>query len=138
MKAVYIYNPHSALEVSLIEQAKEQLGGYVETKSVFEISDDMRALVRATPALILAPDYLQGEQLTDDGVESELLLVAELYKALENDEKAIHNRETQRLDQFIKVRESLARGPLKTQLGTIGKELVQEKLKNAKNTKGGA
>lgn len=101
MKTLYIYNPHSTVEVNTIEKVKSQLGGYLECRSVFEIDLDLKKLVRATPALILAPDYLQGEELLKDGVDSELLIVAEMYKALEADELAIHNQETQRLDQFI-------------------------------------
>lgn len=101
MKTLYIYNPHSTIEVDTIEKVKSQLGGYLECRSVFEIDLDLKKLVRATPALILAPDYLQGEELLKDGVDSELLIVAEMYKALEADELAIHNQETQRLDQFI-------------------------------------
>jgi hypothetical protein len=101
MKTLYIYNPHSTIEVETIEKVKSQLGGYLECRSVFEIDSDLKKLVRATPALILAPDYLQGEELLADGVDSELLIIAEMYKALETDELAIHNQETQRLDQFI-------------------------------------
>jgi hypothetical protein len=61
----------------------------------------LKGLVRATPALILAPDYLQGEQLTTDGVDSDLLVVAEMYKKLEEDELLVLNDVTNRLDNFI-------------------------------------
>ena len=101
MKTLYIYNPHSAIEVELIEKVQLQLGGYVEIVDVSTASDEVRKLVRATPALIIAPDYLQGEELLKDGVDKDLLILAEMYKALEADEIAVHELETNRLDVFI-------------------------------------
>lgn len=101
MKALYIYNPHSAMEVSLIERVKSEMGGYVEVLDVATLPNELKKLVRATPAIIFAPDYLQGEELTSEDVDSGLLLISEMYKELEADELAIHNQETLRLDQFV-------------------------------------
>lgn len=102
MKALYIYNQHASREVQLIEKVQNQLGSYVTLIDISNATQELRNLVRATPALIFAPDYLQGEELLKDGVDGEILVLAEMYKKLEQDELAIHNQETQRLDQFVK------------------------------------
>ena len=39
--------------------------------------------------------------MLDDGVESELLIIAEMYQKLEADELAIQKQENKRLDQFV-------------------------------------
>ena len=101
MKALYIYNPHSSIEVGLIERVKTEMGGYVELLDVASVPNELKKLVRATPAIVFAPDYLQGEELTNESVDSGLLLISEMYKELEADELAIHNQETLRLDQFV-------------------------------------
>jgi len=101
LKALYIYNPHSSIEVGLIERVKTEMGGYVELLDVASVPKELKKLVRATPAVLFAPDYLQGEELTNENVDSGLLLISEMYKELEADELAIHNQETLRLDQFV-------------------------------------
>ena len=108
MKALYIYNPHSSIEVGLIERVKTEMGGYVELLDVASVPNELKKLVRATPAIIFAPDYLQGEELTNENVDSGLLLISEMYKELEADELAIHNQETQRLDQFVNGEKQVA------------------------------
>jgi len=108
LKALYIYNPHSSIEVGLIERVKTEMGGYVELLDVASVPNELKKLVRATPAIIFAPDYLQGEELTNENVDSGLLLISEMYKELEADELAIHNQETQRLDQFVNGEKQVA------------------------------
>jgi predicted nuclease with TOPRIM domain len=108
LKALYIYNPHSSIEVGLIERVKTEMGGYVELLDVASVPNELKKLVRATPAIVFAPDYLQGEELTNESVDSGLLLISEMYKELEADELAIHNQETQRLDQFVNGEKQVA------------------------------
>jgi len=102
MKALYIYNPHSANELLLIERAKSEMDGYVMVISIDDVAQDIKNLVRATPTLIIVSDDLQGEELTKEGVDGNLLSTAILCKRLEEEELAVHKSETYRLDNFVK------------------------------------
>ena len=102
MKALYIYNPHSANELLLIERAKSEMDGYVMVISIDDVAQDIKNLVRATPTLIIVSDDLQGEELTKEGVDGNLLSTAILCKRLEEEELAVHQSETYRLDNFVK------------------------------------
>ncbi|MCD9024302.1 hypothetical protein [Cohnella silvisoli] len=108
MRAIYIYNPHSAPEVALISRVQTELGGYVEIVPIDEAPDLVRRLVRETPAFISADEHLQGQALLDEGVDGKLLLTAILYQRMEADELAIHQAETHRLDNLINVEKATA------------------------------
>jgi hypothetical protein len=101
MKALYIYNPNSDFELSLIERAQKEMSTYITTVSVDDCPQMLRNLVRATPALIIVSDDLQGEGLTAEGVDGKLLMTAMLYKRLEEEDLAIHHVETHRIDNMI-------------------------------------
>jgi hypothetical protein len=101
MKALYIYNPNSEPELALIEKAQKEMSSYITTVSVDDCPQMLRNLVRATPALIIVSDDLQGEGLIAEGVDGKLLVTAMLYKRLEEEDLAIHNVETHRLDNMI-------------------------------------
>lgn len=101
MKALYIYNPHTSVEIDLIERANSEMGSYITCISLDEVSVDIKSLVSKTPALIIITDDLQGENLLKENVDGQLLATASLYKRLDEEEKTIHNQENQRLDAMI-------------------------------------
>ncbi|MGK0467162.1 hypothetical protein [Clostridium sp.] len=103
MKAVYIYNPNSLKEISLIERAKEEMKIYVEEIEVvgFEVAKT-RFNIRATPAIIFIRDDLQGINLLDE-VNGKLRIVGELCKVLQEEELNIHQMDTNRIDNLINI-----------------------------------
>lgn len=114
MRVIYIYNPHSAQEVSLVERAKNEMLTYVEEVEVidFEAAKD-RFKIRATPALIFIRDDIQGEELLTEDMESgKLRLALECYKALQEEEAVIHNAQTNRLDNVVKAEKQAAEDAL--------------------------
>lgn len=112
MKALFVYNPHSTPELLIIERAQNEMPGYLEVVSVFDIPEPLKRLVRATPALIPVTDDLQGEGLMAEGVDGKLLATAMLYKRLEEEEAAIHQAETHRLDNFVNGEKTAAQDEL--------------------------
>lgn len=108
MKALYIYNPHSAPEIALIERAQHEMATYIEIVSVDDLPDMLKRLVSATPALITVTDDMQGAGLTAEGVDGKLLATAALYKRLQEEELAIHQAETHRLDNLIQAEKTTA------------------------------
>ncbi|OUM86643.1 MAG: hypothetical protein BAA01_11585 [Bacillus thermozeamaize] len=112
MKALFIYNPHSTPERNIIERAQNEMPGYLEIVSVFDLPAPLKRLVRATPALIPVTDDLQGEGLLGEGVDGKLLATAMLYKRLEEEEAAIHQAETHRLDNFVNGEKAAAQDEL--------------------------
>jgi hypothetical protein len=108
MKVLFIYNPYNNKELDIIERAKQEMGSYIEVKSIEEVSQAVKNYVRATPALIVVNDDLQGEGLLSEGVDGKLIATAMLYKRLEEEELAIHQAETFRLDNMIKIENTRA------------------------------
>ena len=108
MKALYIYNPHNAKEVSLIDRAKSEMATYINVYSVEELPVMLRYYIRTTPALIIVTDDLQGENLISEDIDGKLLATAMLYKRLEEEELIIHNQETNRLDNLIRIEKEKA------------------------------
>lgn len=102
MKALYIYNPHNNNELSLIDRAKQEMGVSIIAVTVEEIPELLKGFVRATPALIIVNDDLQGEHLLTEGVDGNLLITTMLYKRMEEEDLALHQQETHRLDNFVR------------------------------------
>lgn len=101
MRALFIYNQHSAEDVKVMERAKQEMPTLVEIVEINQASPELRQLIRATPALIPVVDDLQGEYIKGEGVDGQLLVTAELYRWLEREEQVVNNQETYRLDNFI-------------------------------------
>ncbi len=132
MKVIYIYNPHVAKEVNILERIQNELGNELIALDVFEISSDLKQLVQTTPALIIAPNYLQGAQLLEESENSELLVIAEIYQKIEQDDLHLYQQKTDRLDNFIICKQNEAKKEAETKLNKLGKQLVKEKLNSAK------
>lgn len=101
MKALYIYNPHSTLERNLISRAKDEMATNIQVISVDECPLMIRNFVRVTPALIIVTDDLQGDHLLSETGDGQLLATAMLNKRMEEEDLAIHQMETHRLDNMI-------------------------------------
>ena len=108
MKALYIYNPNSASELLLIERAQEEMGSYIAVISIDDLSQETKSLVRTTPALLIVSDDLQGEELTKEDVDGQLVVTGMLYKRLEEEELCIHQAETNRVDCLIETEKTKA------------------------------
>lgn len=108
MKALYIVNNFSTQEMKLIDRVKQEVGGYIEIIQLSDAPKEIKDLVRTTPALIIASDDLQGDNLLAEGIDGKLVVTAMLYKRLEEEELAIHQQETHRLDNLIKIENTRA------------------------------
>lgn len=100
MKSLYIYNPSDDNEVNIIKRVTKELREYTTLVSLEELPDILKCLVRETPALILADEHLQGRKLIEVE-DASLLVTATIVKRQEDDENAIHNSGSHRLDSFI-------------------------------------
>lgn len=103
MRVIYVYNPHSAFETALKTRAVNELQTYVEEVESIDfqaIKDIYR--IRATPALIIIRDDLQGEHLLEEDIErGQLRLALECYKALQEQESNIYQKDTKRIDSVV-------------------------------------
>jgi hypothetical protein len=108
MKVLYIYNSNSNVELSLIERANEEMKGYINLVSLDSVPELVKNLVTATPCLLVVTDDLQGNNLLSEDVDGKLLSTAMLYKRMEEEDKAIHQAETFRLDNMIKAENTKA------------------------------
>ena len=101
MKAVYIYNQHSAHECEMLERAKQEMGAYIQEVQVLDI-DQAKELYHfgSTPAIIFVQEHLQGAHLLDS-TDGQLRVTAEVYKALQDEELNLRNAETHRIDYLI-------------------------------------
>lgn len=76
---------------------------YVDSVDVMEVDEAKEKFhIRATPAIIPICDHWQGEELLKEGVDGQLLITATAYKLNEEEDLAIHQQETHRLDNFVK------------------------------------
>jgi len=103
LRALYIYNPYNAAELALITRTQQEMSTYIEVISMDDLPDLLRRLIRATPTLIPITDDLQGDGLMAEDVDGKLVVTAMLYKRLEEEDLAIHQVETKRLDNMIKA-----------------------------------
>lgn len=110
MYALVIYNPNSANEVNSLARIQDELSSYLIESQVVSIeAAKLKYPVRATPCLIIIRDDLQGDALLTEDVESgKLNIVANAYKNLQEEERVIHNLETQRLDNLINAEKTKA------------------------------
>lgn len=103
MKALYIYNPHSAQEVAQIERATTEMLNIVDQVEAIDVDTAKQHFhIHSTPALIVIRDDLQGTHLLDE-VNGQLRITAELYKAMEEEDLNLHQAETHRLDNLINI-----------------------------------
>lgn len=104
MKIIYLYNPHNAHEVALIDRVKDEvLTNYVEEMAVVDyqtVKDTFR--IRTTPAIVIIRDDLQGENLLSEDIETEKFrLTLELNKIMQEEEMNIYQKETKRIDRIV-------------------------------------
>lgn len=102
MKILFIYSQHDAHQLALIERAKAEMAAFIDEIEVMEVEEAKELFhIRATPAIIPICDHWQGEELLKEGVDGQLLITATAYKLNEEEDLAIHQAETHRLDSMI-------------------------------------
>jgi hypothetical protein len=102
MRLIYIYNPHSAKEVEMLEAIRSEIGHFVESLQVENLMDVRdKYPIRATPAIIPICDHWQGDELLAVNGEGKLLVKTLANKIMEEEELVVHNQETHRLDNFV-------------------------------------
>lgn len=103
MKALYVYNQYSNSEMANLDRANSEIGYVIDFIEVNALPEILKNYVRATPALLVFSDDLQGANLLGEGVDGNLLVTAMLYKRMEEEELAIHQAATNRLDNMIRI-----------------------------------
>ncbi len=122
MKILFIYSQHDARQKALIDRVKNEMSTYVDEIEVLEVEKAKEHFhIRATPAIIPICDHWQGEALMAEGVDGQLLITATAYKLNEEEDFAIHQAETNRLDNFIKAEKLKAVDEYTTELIEGGK-----------------
>lgn len=101
MKAYFVYSPFNTKELELLERVVHEFGEYAVELVDYTQSRD-RFHITQTPALIIIREDLQGQHLLDEGVDGKLRVHGEVLKAIEEEEKNIHNVDHSRIDYFVK------------------------------------
>jgi hypothetical protein len=84
------------------------MGSALTIVNLTDVPDMLKQFIRATPALIVVNDDLQGENLLADGVDGKLIATAIVAKRMEEEDLAIHQQETHRLDNLINAEKTKA------------------------------
>ena len=98
MKLIYIYSMHNEVERTALNRLRDELGMYIVGEYDYQEVKDIIP-VRATPAFLILRDDLQGDDLLDG--DPQLKITAEAMKAMAEEDLKIHQKETNRLDNFI-------------------------------------
>jgi hypothetical protein len=101
MKALYITSSFSPTEVALLGRVQQELGPQITVLDINTITGPLKSVIRTTPALIVVTDDLQGDNILAEGTDGQLIITAILNKRLSEEEAAVHNQETNRLDNLI-------------------------------------
>ena len=105
MRAVFIYNPHNANELTMLDRVKQELLQFIDEVEIVDFMEAKHFHISQTPSLIVIREDLQGSNLLSENGDGKLLVTAELWKAIQEEEKAIHNiQDCNRIDNLI-VRE---------------------------------
>lgn len=103
MKALLIYNKEDSREIELMNRAKQEISNLITEVDLvdFNLVRD-KFSIRTTPTLIIVRDDLQGMHLLEEDMENnQLRITGELVKALDEEDKNIHNAEANRIDKLI-------------------------------------
>jgi hypothetical protein len=106
MKAILIYSQHSSKEIELADNIIAELGEFVETINVEE-HPYVKTLFqfRATPALLLLREDLQGDYYLEEDMADNLLRTnLEINNAMEIEQKAIREIPPNRIDHIVKTK----------------------------------
>lgn len=101
MKALFIYSEHSADDREIMERAKIEMSTYVEFIEINQASQELRSIIRATPAIIPIVDDMQGEYIKGDDVDGQLIATTAMKKWQQKEEEVVHDQQTFRLDNFV-------------------------------------
>jgi hypothetical protein len=79
-----------------------------------------KTYIRATPALIVIRDDMQGDFLNEDDVDTVEYIRASLIDHQDKEEKIVHKQDNKRLDLHVKQMEKKARKNLLDEMETTG------------------
>ena len=113
VKLIYIYSMHNEVERAALNRLRDELGMYIVGEYDYQDVKDLIP-IRTTPAFLILRDDLQGDELLDGDVQ--LKITAEAMKAMGEEDLKIHQKETNRLDNFISGEKMKAVNVFKTEI----------------------
>jgi len=113
VKLIYIYSMHNEVERAALNRLRDELGMYIVGEYDYLDVKDLIP-IRTTPAFLILRDDLQGDELLDGDVQ--LKITAEAMKAMGEEDLKIHQKETNRLDNFISGEKMKAVNVFKTEI----------------------
>jgi len=122
MKILIVYSQHSAQELDLLPEIQDELYGVPHIiKTVEEVGETYG--IRATPAIILIRDDLQGEELLvrESG---KLKLVGRILEQLQDEERYLYGKgDKERVDEYINREVMRKFDKVKKQLMDLGVDI---------------
>lgn len=125
MKIIVIINPHDNTQRGYANIVRERYGTYLEKILEFTPQVQNTFGVRATPAIVLLPDALQGAQVMAEGADGDLLIDAALAQYYDQDEAAVHDTEASRYDQVVRREVETVAEPLRESIQLTKEALAQ-------------
>jgi len=104
MQALIIINPQDARQLAMKERIRAELGTHIETVKIAELTDEIKAAyrIRALPAIIFAPEHLQGTHLLNETESGGTLgITAEVLSAFEKEEQALFDPSSNRVGLYV-------------------------------------
>jgi hypothetical protein len=115
MKNILFINGFSAADNQLAQVAFNS-GAQIEIIDVMTQDNPFKPYVRATPALFIFRDDMQGEFLSKPGVDIMAIIEAALLEQQDIEEDIVHGQQNHRLDTHIKRKQNEAVDALTTEL----------------------
>jgi hypothetical protein len=112
-KFILIYNKESEIERNTFDRLKSEMGPYIIAEHDFMEVKDLYP-IQQTPALIPILDHLCGEHLLDGDIQ--LNYTAEAMRLYDEETEKIHNKESKRLDNLIKLEKEKAREAIRKEV----------------------
>ncbi|WP_373845091.1 hypothetical protein [Clostridium sp.] len=121
MRVIYVYDKNSEIQRNMITRASTEIGSSITELKVANLDDVKDTFnIRATPAVIILRDDLQGENLLNENTDGSLLITALLTKYMDEEDKSLHQQDNNRLDLLIKAQEKEAQDKLMEDMITRG------------------
>ena len=131
VKLIYIYSMHNEVERAALSRLREELGAYIVGE--YDYQEVMEIIpVRATPAFLILRDDLQGDELLDG--DAQLKITFEAYKAMEDEDIKLYQKETKRFDSMVNAEIAKAinsfKNEIKSVLSPTDSALLPQSIKN--------
>lgn len=121
MRVIYVYDKNSEIQRNMITRASTEIGSSITELKVANLDDVKDTFnIRATPAVVILRDDLQGENLLNENTDGSLLITALLTKYMDEEDKSLHQQDNNRLDLLVKAQEKEAQDKLMEDMITRG------------------